>query len=98
MAKCNYLYVIRDEYHAPLSITRSKDTAKRQLRVLAKFTEWNRHFKITDDSRDNIIYFENYDFVDFVEIPYCGSRKEFNRHFGFEFVEKLNKGEKKTIL
>ena len=95
MAKNSYLYVIRDEYHSPLSITCSKDTAKRQLRVLAKYTEWNRGMKITDDSRDNIIYFENCDFVDFVEIPYCGSRKEFNRHFGFEFVEKLKKEEKK---
>lgn len=74
--------MIRDEHHAPLSICYSKETAKRQLEVLAKFTEWNRGFKITE-IRDTIIYFQNYDFVDFVELPYCGSRKDFIRHFGF---------------
>lgn len=83
MAKKSYLYVVRDEYHAPLSITCSKDVAKRQLRVLANHIVWNRGFKITDATRDNIIYFQNYDFVDFVELPYCGSRKDFMLHFGF---------------
>lgn len=82
MKPTKYLYVIRNEYHSPLSICYSKDTAKRQLEVLAKFTEWNREFKITE-IRDTIIHFQNYDFVEFVELPYCGSRKEFMRHFGF---------------
>lgn len=83
MAKYNYLYVIRNEYHAPLSVTCSEETAKRQLRVLANYVVWNRGFKITDDTRDNIIYFQNYDFIDYIQLPYCGSRKEFMRHFGF---------------
>jgi hypothetical protein len=83
MAKKTYLYVVRDEYHAPLSITCSKDVAKRQLRVLANYVAWNRGFKITDATRNNIIYFQNYEFVDFVELPYFGIRKEFMRHFGF---------------
>ena len=82
MKMSKYLYVIRDEYHSPLSICYSKDTAKRQLEVLAKFTEWNRGFKITE-IRDTIIYFQNYDFVDFVELPCCGTKKDFMRHFGF---------------
>lgn len=82
MAKNSYLYILRDEYHGIVSITGSKETAKKQLRVLAKFTEWNHKFKIKDE-RDTIIYFENYDFVDFVEVPYCGTKKDFMRHFGF---------------
>jgi hypothetical protein len=88
MARSKYLYVIRDEYHAPLSICYSKETAKRQLEVLAKFTECNRGFKITE-IRDTVIYFQNYDHVDFVEIPYCGTKKDFMRHFGF--VEDYSK-------
>lgn len=82
MARIKYLYVIRDEYHAPLSICYSKETAKRQLLALAKFTEWNRGFKITE-VRDDIIYFQNYDHVDFVEIPCCGTKKDFMHHFNF---------------
>lgn len=88
MARSKYLYVIRDEYHSPLSICYRKDTAKRQLEVLAKFTEWYRGFKITE-IRDTIIYFQNYDFVDFVEVPYCGTKKDFMRHF--DFVEDYSK-------
>jgi len=82
MTKNSYLYILRDEYHSPVSITGSKATAQKQLKVLAKFTEWNRHMKIKDE-RDTIIYFENYGFVDFVEVPYCGTKKDFMRHFDF---------------
>lgn len=82
MARSKYLYVIRDEYHAPLSICYSKETAQRQLLALAKFTEWNRGFKITE-VKDTIIYFQNYDHVDFIEIPCCGTKKDFMHHFGF---------------
>lgn len=82
MAKNSYLYILRDEYHSPVSITGSKATAQKQLKVLAKFTEWNRHMKIKEE-RDTIIYFENYCFVDFVEVPYCGTKKDFMRHFCF---------------
>ena len=94
MAKKSYLYVVRDEYHAPLSITCSKDVAKRQLRVLANYVVYNRGFKITNATMDNIIYFQNYDFVDFVELPYCVTSKEFMRHFGFiEDYSKFMEGE-----
>lgn len=89
MAKKSYLYVIRDEFGAPLSITCSKDAAKRQLRVLANHVAYNRGFKITDATHDDIIYFQPYAFVDFVELPYCGSRKKFMVHFGF--IEDYNK-------
>jgi hypothetical protein len=88
MAKNYYLYILRDEYHSPVSIANSKTTAQKQLKVLAKSTEWNRGMKIKDE-RDTIIYFENYDYVDFVEVPYCGTKKDFMRHFGF--VEDYSK-------
>ena len=89
MARSKYLYVIRDEYHSPLSICYSKETAKRQLLALAKFTEWNRGFKITE-VRDTIIYFQNYDHVDFVEIPCCCPKTDFMHHFNFiEYCSKI---------
>ena len=88
MTRIKYLYVIRDEYHAPLSICYSKETAKRQLLALAKFTECNRGFKITEVS-DDIIYFQNYNHVDFIEIPCCGTKKDFMHHF--DFIEDYSK-------
>ena len=88
MAKNYYLYILRDEYHSPVSIANSKATAQKQLKVLAKFTEWNRDMKIKDE-RDTIIYFENYDYVDFIEVPYCGTKKDFMRHF--DFIEDYSK-------
>lgn len=86
--KTSYLYVIRDEYHSPLSIARSKKVAQSQLLALAKYAEYNRKWKITE-IRDTIIYFENFNHVDFVEIPYCGTKKDFMRHF--DFVEDYSK-------
>lgn len=86
MKTTKYLYVIRDEYHAPLSVCGSEKTAQKQLEVLAKFVAWNRKKKIKEKKKSlsfGVIYFEDYDFVDYVQIPYCGTKKDFMRHFDF---------------
>lgn len=92
MAKNNYLYVLRDEYHCPVSICASKKTAQKQLLLLAKYTEWNRRWKIKE-VRDTIVSFNGFDHVDFVEIPYCGTKKDFMQHFGFveDYSKFMNK-------
>lgn len=86
MKPIKYLYIIRDEYHSPISVTGSEKTAQKQLEVLAKFTEWNRKWKIKEKKKSLsycAIYFEDYNFVDYVMIPYFGTKKDFMKHFDF---------------
>lgn len=82
-----YLYIVRDEYHHPVCICPNEKTAHKQLEALARFVEWNRGFKIKDIQKD-VIHFQSYDFVDYVEIPYCGTYKDFIKHFEFYRFEK----------
>lgn len=88
MAKSSYLYILRDEYHSPVSATSSKKTAQKQLVCLAKYVEWNRGWKITE-IRETIIYFEGFNHVDFIEIPFIGTKKGFMQHF--DFIEDYSK-------
>lgn len=82
MKPISYMYIIKDEYHCPVSIANSKQTAQKQLEVLAKFVERNRHWKIKEQYSDKIV-FENYNFVDIVCVPYVGTKKQFMKHFDF---------------
>lgn len=86
MKPTKHLYVIRDEYHSPLSVCGSGKTAQKQLEVLAKFTAWNRKWKIKVKKKSlsyGVIYFEDYNFVDYVMLPYHGTKKDFMKHFDF---------------
>lgn len=86
MKPIKYLYIIRDEYHSPLSATLNEKTAQKQLEALAKFTAWNRKWKIKEKILSHgVIYFENYNFVDYKMLPYHATKKDFMKHF--EFLE-----------
>lgn len=87
MEKKQYVYVIRDDTNSPISVCNNKTTAIKQLQMLAEYVAWNRRTKISEcQPCSNTIYFDNYDFVHFVEVPVLNTMKSFNRYFGFDKI------------
>ncbi len=77
------VFIVEDEYRMAVSATMSKATAVRQLKVLARYSAWNRRTEIVKETED-AIYFSNFDSVRIKEVPVLSSKKDFMRHFGFQ--------------
>lgn len=79
------VWLLRDAYKSPVSVCKSKENAKKQLLLLAKFEAENRNTKISKEYETSIV-FENFDSVDMINLPLRNTLKTFAKTMGFGYL------------